>query len=111
MYGTVASFDVLLQNVYRLQQERMERVPAYVTWLEGTLNVFQWEHPHMLSTEGVQKHLRDQLFHGLEKQLWDLMWYLYDSLRVMYPEPMTAAHKAEYKYEDRSGKGASVRWK
>ena len=37
------------------------------------------------------------------------MWYLYDALGVMYPQLMTAAHKAESEFEDRSGEGTQVR--
>ena len=64
VYGTIVSFNILMQNFYKLQQARMDRVPAVVTWLEGVLNVVQQEHPHRLNAE-VQKHLRDNLFHGL----------------------------------------------
>ena len=38
-----------------------------------------------------------------------MLWYLYDDLRVMYPQLMTTAHKAEYEYEDRPGDGTWVR--
>ena len=38
MYGTITSFNILMQNLYRLQLSRKERVPAYITQLEGILN-------------------------------------------------------------------------
>ena len=57
----------------------------------------------------VQKHLRDHLFHGLQKTIQDLLWHLYNNLIVMYPQLMTAAHKTESEYEDRPGKESSVR--
>ena len=31
MYGIIASFDILIQNFYKLQQARMERVPTFIT--------------------------------------------------------------------------------
>ena len=37
IFGTVASFDVLMQNVYKISQGN-EKVPSFVTQLEGTLN-------------------------------------------------------------------------
>ena len=40
-YGTVASFNILMQNFYKLQQVRMERVSAFITHLEGVLNAVQ----------------------------------------------------------------------
>ena len=36
IFGTVASFDVLMQNFYKISQGN-EKVPSFVTWLEGTL--------------------------------------------------------------------------
>ena len=63
VYGTVASFIILMQNFYTLQQGRTGKVTLYVTWLEGVLNAVQQEYPTMLSVSEVQKHLRDHLFH------------------------------------------------
>ena len=40
-YGTITSFNVLMQNLYKLSHTRTERVPASVTWLEGALNAIQ----------------------------------------------------------------------
>ena len=37
IFGTVASFDVLMQNFYKISQGN-EKVPSFVMWLEGTLN-------------------------------------------------------------------------
>ena len=31
VYGTIATFDVLIQNFYKLHQRRMEKVPVSVT--------------------------------------------------------------------------------
>ena len=74
-------------------------ITVYETWLEGALNVAQQEYPMMLSVSEAQKHLRDGLFHGLCKQLHDSMCYLYDDMRIMYPQLMTAAPKAESEQE------------
>ena len=37
IFGTVASFDILMQNFYKISQGH-EKVPSFVTQLEGTLN-------------------------------------------------------------------------
>ena len=37
IFGTVASFDVLMQNFYKILQGN-EKVPSFATWLEGSLN-------------------------------------------------------------------------
>ena len=67
----------------------------YVIQLEGAQNVVQQEYPMMLRMSDVQEHLRDCLFCGLCKQLHNSMPYLYDDMRITYPQLMTAAHKAE----------------
>ena len=62
VYGTMASFDILMQNIYELQQGTTEKVTLYITPLEGALNVVQQEYVMILSTSEVQQHLRDWLF-------------------------------------------------
>ena len=37
IFGTVTSFDMLMQNFYKISQGN-EKVPSFVTKLEGTLN-------------------------------------------------------------------------
>ena len=38
IFGTVASFDVIMQNFYKVMQGNHEKVPSFTTRLEGTLN-------------------------------------------------------------------------
>ena len=38
IFGTVVSFDVLIQNFYKVTQGKHEKVPSFTTRLEGTLN-------------------------------------------------------------------------
>ena len=38
IFGTVASFHVLMQNFYKITQGSSEKVPSFTTRLEGTLN-------------------------------------------------------------------------
>ena len=37
IFGTVTSFDMLMQNFYKISQGN-EKVPSFATKLEGTLN-------------------------------------------------------------------------
>ena len=101
--GTVTSFDILMQNFYKLQQGRTEAVTLHVAQLKETLNVIQQEYLTVLSINEVQQNLRDRLFDGLCKQLRDLMWYLYDDARRTYPQLVTSAQKAESEHKDHSG--------
>ena len=63
----------------------------------------------MLSANEVQQHLRDRLFHGLHKQLRDLMHNLYDDARITYPQLVTVAWKAESEKEDHTEESIRVR--
>ena len=38
IFGTVASFDILMQNFYKVMQGNHEMVPSFAMRLEGTLN-------------------------------------------------------------------------
>ena len=38
IFGTVASFDVLMQNFHKIMQGGNKKVPSFMTRLEGTLN-------------------------------------------------------------------------
>ena len=72
IFGTVASFDVLMQNFYKISQGN-EKVPSFVTRLEGTLNQIQIKCPGRIADHEVPSHLKDQLFHGVKKHVRDSM--------------------------------------
>ena len=38
MFGTVALFNILMQNIYKITQGNNKKVPSFTTRLEGTLN-------------------------------------------------------------------------
>ena len=62
----------------------------------------------MLSVSEVQEHLWDHVFHGLYKQLYNSVCYLYDDMRITYPQLMTATHKVS-EQEDLPGEGVQAR--
>ena len=49
VYGTMASFNILMQTFCKLQQGKMENMTLHVTWLEGVLNVVQQEYLLIMS--------------------------------------------------------------
>ena len=59
IFGTVASFNVLVQNVYKVTQGNHEKVPSFATRLEGTLNQFQLKCPGRIADHRVACHLKD----------------------------------------------------
>ena len=91
LHGTVISFNILMQYFYKMQQRMTEKVPVYVTHLEGTLNVVQQEYPAMLSMSKFQRQQRDHLFHNFHMHFCNSMCYLYDDPRILYPQLITAS--------------------
>ena len=87
-FGTVASFNVLMQNFYKVTKGNHEKVPSFAMRLEGTLN------------HDVSWHLKDQLFHGVCKHIRDSIRYLYINPKTTYSQLMIAAHKAESEMEE-----------
>ena len=41
IFGMVTSFDMLMQNFYKVTQGNHEKVPSFATRLDGTLNQIQ----------------------------------------------------------------------
>ena len=54
IFGTVASFDVLMQNFYKISQGGNEKVPSFVTRLEGTLNQIRIKCPSRIADHECQ---------------------------------------------------------
>ena len=69
IFGTVASFDVLMQNFYKVTKSSHEKVPSFATRLEGTLNQIRLKYPRRIVDQEVQQHLKDHLFHGVHKHM------------------------------------------
>ena len=100
IFGTVASFDVLLQNVYKVSQGNNKGVPSFAMRLEGTLHQIQLQCPGRMTDLEAQQHLRDCLFHGVRKHTHDSIQYLYNSPSISYSQVMIAAHKVENENEE-----------
>ena len=49
IFGMVASFNVLIQNFYKVTQGNHENVPSFTTRLEGTLNQIQLKCPRWIA--------------------------------------------------------------
>ena len=59
IFGTVASFDVLMQNFYKITQGNNEKVPSFVTRLEGTLYQIRLRCPRQITDHEVPWHLKE----------------------------------------------------
>ena len=58
IFGTVTSFDVLMQNFYKISQGN-EKVPSFATRLEGTLNQIRIKCSSRIANHEVPSHLKD----------------------------------------------------
>ena len=69
IFGTVVSFDILMQNFDKITQGNHEKVASFTTRLEGTLNQIRLQCPGMITGWEVQHYLKDHLFHGVHKYI------------------------------------------
>ena len=92
IFRTVASFDVLMQNFYKITQGNNEKVPSFAMRLECTLNQIRLRCPGQITNREVPWHLKEQLFHGVCKYVRDLIRYLYGNSETIYSELVIAAY-------------------
>ena len=59
LFGTVPSFNVLMQNFYKVTQGNHEKVPSFGTRLEGTLNQIRLKCLGRIADREVACHLKD----------------------------------------------------
>ena len=100
IFRIVASFDVLMQNFYKVTQGNNEKVPSFTTRLEGTLNQIRLRCPGQITDHEMPWHLKDWLFHGVCKYMRHLIRYLYGNSKTTYSKLVIAACQAESKMEE-----------
>ena len=92
IFRTVASFDVLMQNIYKITQGNNEKVPSFTMRLEGTLNQIRLRCPGWITNHEVPWHLKEWLFHGVRKYVRDSIRYLYSNFKTTYSKLVITAH-------------------
>ena len=100
IFGTVASFDVLMQKFHKVTLGNHKKVPSFTTRVEGTLNQIRLKCPRRIADCKVACHLKDWLFHGVHKHIRDSIRYLHSNPETTYSQLMVAARKAESEMED-----------
>ena len=98
LFGTMASFDVLMQNLYKVSQGNKEKVPSFAMRLEGTLKQIQLQCLRMMTE--AQQHLRECLFHGVRKHICNSIQYLYSIPSISYSQFMIIVQMAESENEE-----------
>ena len=76
LYGSVESFDTLMQKFYQIAQGKSERVQTFVIHLEWALKAMKQQHPYTMTEKKGVKHLKDQLFHGLKPDIHNALHYM-----------------------------------
>ena len=73
LYGSVESFDTLMQEFYRIMQGKSEKVQTFVLHLERALKAIKQQHPYAMTEEDGHRHLKDCLFQGLKPNLYNAL--------------------------------------
>ena len=100
IFGMVVSFYMLMQNFYKITHGGNEKVPSFATRLEGTLNQIRIRCPRWIANCEVPWHLKEQLLHGVRKQVRDSIRYLYGNPQTTYSELVVAAQRAGSEMEE-----------
>ena len=100
IFRTVASFDVLMQNFYKIMQGGNKKVPSFAMRLEDTLNQIRIKCPRQIVDHEVPWHLREQLFHEVRKQVRDSIRYLYGNPQTTYSELVVTVQRTESEMEE-----------
>ena len=95
IYGSVDSFDTLMQEFYRIMQGQSEKVQTFVLHLKRALKVIKQQHPYSMTEGDGHSHLKDHLFHGLKPNLLNALQYLYDKPDSQYSQLVMVSRKAK----------------
>ena len=105
IYGNVKSYVILMGDFYRADQGEDETVTSVATRIEGLLSHVRDKFPNQIPLAKEQELLRDRLFHGCQKSIWDSVKYHHADPSVDYITFLEECSKAED--EDRAGKTKS----
>ena len=95
VYGNVKSFDLLMRDFYCADQGEEESVPSFATWVEGLLCQIHDKYLEKLTSSEEQKLLKDRLFHGCKKSIWDSVKYCFADPHIDYMHFLEECRKAE----------------
>ena len=99
IFGTVASFDVLMQKIYTVTQCNHKKVRLCHKAGRDPQPI-RLQCPRRMMDLEVQQHLKDCLFHGVGKYIRDSIRYLFSTPGTSYLQLMVATHKEESKNEE-----------
>ena len=95
VYGNVKSFDLLMRDFYCADQGAEQSIPSFATWVEGLLSQIHDKYLEKLTSPEEQRLLKDRLFHGCKKSIWDSVKYCFADPRIDYMHFLEECRKAE----------------
>ena len=98
LYGSVESFDTLMQELYRIVQGKSEEVQTFVLHLERALKAIKQQYPYAITEEEGVKHMKDHLFHGLKPSIHNALCYMYDKPNFQYSQLVMAARRLKWRH-------------
>ena len=93
--GNVKSFDLLMWNLYHADQGEEESIPSFTTQIEGLLSHIRDRFLDKLPHPEEQRLLKDLLFHGCKKNIWDSVKYCFADPHIDYMHFLEECRKAE----------------
>ena len=91
--------DCLQQEFFQLQQEKGERIQHFASHPERVFWKLQEAFPQWYGGE----QLKERLFHGVNQQTRDSMWFLYTKETTTYDTLLAAIKEAEIKWLESKG--------
>ena len=95
VYGNVKSFGLLMRDFYSADQKEEESIPSFAIRVEGLLSQIHDKYPEKLTYPEEQRLLKDRLFHGCKKSIWDSVKYCFTDPHVDYMHFLEECRKAE----------------
>ena len=82
-------------DFYHADQGEEETIPSFATWIEGLLSQIRDRFPDQLPHQEEQRLLKDCLFHGCKKSIWDSVKYCFADPCLDYMHFLEECRKAE----------------
>ena len=84
-----------MQDFYCADQSEEESIPSFATQIEGLSSQIRDRFPDKLPCQEEQRLLRDHLFHGCKKNIWDSVKFYFADLHLDYTHFLEECRKAE----------------
>ena len=95
VYGNVKSFDLLMRDFYHADQGEEESIPSFATRMEELLSQIRDKYPEKFTHPEEQRLLKDWLFHGCKKSVWDSVKYCFADPHMDYMQFLEECRKVE----------------